>query len=122
MEQESENKHFCRSSVEFTKPPGAPDGEVARVCATGDQHGTGVMMEWERPISAPFISPCRLILDTSYVTRIAIQFTKLLACSWMECLDLGFAFLMLDLGSGWFVCLIFNWDLFNWLMCITALD
>jgi len=54
MDREGDNKNFCRSSVAYTRPLGAPDDEVAMICATREHHGTGVMMEWERPISAPF--------------------------------------------------------------------
>jgi protein arginine N-methyltransferase 2 len=49
------NKLFCNSSVLFTNPVGAPEDEVAMVTAPD---GTGVMMEWERPISKSF--PLRL--------------------------------------------------------------
>jgi hypothetical protein len=51
LNKDRENRDFCSSMVvEYTKPPGAPSDEVAMVCGLFD--GTGIMMEWERPISA----------------------------------------------------------------------
>jgi hypothetical protein len=44
-----ENQTFCKSLVLYTNPNGAPDDEVAMVCVPS---GCGIMMEWERPISA----------------------------------------------------------------------
>lgn len=47
------NADFCNSAfVWYLNPRGAPEDEVALV--TGF-NATGVMMEWERPISMPFL-------------------------------------------------------------------
>ena len=43
------NEDYLKSQILFTNPDGAPDDEVAMVTLPD---GCGVMMEWERPISA----------------------------------------------------------------------
>ena len=47
------NEVYLKSPILFTNPNGAPDDEVALVTIPG---GCGIMMEWERPISASFAS------------------------------------------------------------------
>jgi hypothetical protein len=44
------NEAYLMDNVTYMNPNGTPENEVAMVCSTG----TGVMMEWERPISMPF--------------------------------------------------------------------
>ena len=46
------NVEYLKSRILFTNPDGAPDDEVAMVTIPD---GCGVMMEWERPISASFV-------------------------------------------------------------------
>jgi hypothetical protein len=48
MDKERHNDLFCMSEILYSNPNGAPEDEVAMLCI-GD--GTGIMMEWERPIS-----------------------------------------------------------------------
>jgi hypothetical protein len=45
------NQLYCMSNVTFMNPNGAPEDEIAMVF----EEGTGVMMEWERPISMSFL-------------------------------------------------------------------
>jgi protein arginine N-methyltransferase 2 len=49
MDKDYPNDLFCMSRILFTNPNGAPEDEVALVT---DPDGAGIMMEWERPISA----------------------------------------------------------------------
>jgi hypothetical protein len=51
LDGDKRNKVFCKSFVLYTNPPGAPKDEVALVTGL---NATGVMMEWERPISMSF--------------------------------------------------------------------
>jgi hypothetical protein len=48
LDRDYPNDLFCQSLIRFTNPTGAPEDEVALVCIP---NGTGIMMEWERPIS-----------------------------------------------------------------------
>ena len=49
MDKEQKNELYCEyTGILYTNPNGAPEDEVALICFPG---GTGIMMEWERPIS-----------------------------------------------------------------------
>ena len=52
LDGDKRNKEFCNSNfIFYLNPPGAPEDEVALVTGL---NATGVMMEWERPISMSF--------------------------------------------------------------------
>lgn len=48
LDIDKRNELFCKSNILFTNPNGAPEDEVALICVPD---GSGIMMEWERPIS-----------------------------------------------------------------------
>jgi hypothetical protein len=48
LDRDYPNDLFCQSHIQFTNPNGASEDEVALVSVPS---GTGIMMEWERPIS-----------------------------------------------------------------------
>jgi hypothetical protein len=65
---ERRNELFCKSMILFTNPNEAPEDEVAMVC---DPSGTGIMMEWERPISM-FHRYCQIYLRLNGIILIVV--------------------------------------------------
>jgi len=59
LDKDHRNDIFCQSMILFTNPNEAPEDEVALVC---DPCGTGIMMEWERPISM-FFPPVLVLVN-----------------------------------------------------------
>ena len=64
LDEDHRNDMFCQSTILFTNPNEAPEDEVALVC---DPCGTGIMMEWERPISTPVLVLVNVIRSNGFI-------------------------------------------------------
>ena len=87
------NEAYLKSRILFTNPDGAPDDEVAMVTIPD---GCGVMMEWERPISASFA-----FSELRWRLQRAPQSKKLRVSSWMGCQPRACVCSTLALASEW---------------------
>jgi hypothetical protein len=80
LDKHYDNDRFCKSWIQYTNPHGAPEDEEALITLPD---GTGVMMEWERPISMFFLycSSTLSRLPIPLAPRIAIYSARVLLTS-----------------------------------------
>jgi len=75
LDKQLKNELYCQyTNILYTNPNDAPEDEVALICVPS---GTGIMMEWERPISklCPFLQFEVHLRRTPLLGRHPIQFT-----------------------------------------------